>query len=85
MGLHHLPQDCTSNGRGAETKISKFQQIDAINVKKRPRRDSCAKLMNPKRGKIGNMWFGGHKGSPAEPSEVNSNFDTWFGVLNPTS
>ena len=33
MELHHLPQDCTLNGRGAETKLSKLQQIDAINVK----------------------------------------------------
>ena len=33
MGLHHLPQDCTSNRKGAETKSSKPQQIDAINVK----------------------------------------------------
>ena len=33
MRFHHLPQDCTSSGRGAETKSSKLQQIDAINVK----------------------------------------------------
>ena len=33
MELHHLPQDCTSNGKGAETKLSKPQKIDAINVK----------------------------------------------------
>ena len=32
--LHDLPQNCTSSGRGAETKLSKLQQIDAINVKK---------------------------------------------------
>ena len=31
--LHDLPQNCTSSGRGAETKLSKLQQIDAINVK----------------------------------------------------
>ena len=31
--LHDLPQNCTSNGRGVETKLSKLQQIDAINVK----------------------------------------------------
>ena len=61
-GLHHLPQDCTSSQKGAETKLSKLQQIDAINVKKRSRRDSCAKPMNPKGEKIGNMWFGGYKG-----------------------
>ena len=59
---HHLPQDCTSSGRGTETKLSKLQQIDAINVKKHSRRDSCAKPMNPKGEKIGNMWFEGHKG-----------------------
>ena len=33
MELHHLSQDCTSSGRGAETKLSKLQQIDVINVK----------------------------------------------------
>ena len=31
--LHDLPQNYSSNGRGAETKLSKLQQIDAINVK----------------------------------------------------
>ena len=60
--LHHLPQDYTSSGRGIETKLSKLQQIDAINVKKRSKRDSCAKPMNPKGGKIGNVWFEGYKG-----------------------
>ena len=64
--LHHLPQDCSFNGKGAKTKLSKLQQIDAINVKKRSRCDSCAKLMNPKGEKIGNMWFGGHKGTSSE-------------------
>ena len=57
-GLHHLPQDCTSSERGVETK---FQQIDAINVKKLLRRDSYAKPMNSKGEKIENMWFGRHK------------------------
>ena len=65
-GLHHLPQDCTSSGRGVETKLSKIQQIDAINVKKHSRRDSCAKPMNPKGDKVGNVWFGGHKGISSE-------------------
>ena len=84
-GLHHLPQDCTFRRRGAKTKLSKLQQIDAINVKKRSRCDSCAQPMNPKGEKIGNMWFGGHKESPAELSEVGLNFDTWLRVLNSTS
>ena len=61
-GFHHLPQDCTSSERGAKTKLSKLQQIDAINVKKCSRRDSYAKPMNPKGEKIGNIWFGKHKG-----------------------
>ena len=65
-GLHHLPQDCTSSGRGTETKLSKLQQIDAINVKKRSKCDSCAKPMNPKGGKIGNVWFEGYKGISSE-------------------
>ena len=33
MELHHLPQDCTSSEKGAETKLSKPQKIAAINVK----------------------------------------------------
>ena len=33
IGLHHLPQDCTSSRREAETKLSKLKQADAINVK----------------------------------------------------
>ena len=32
MELHHLPQYNTFSGRGAETKLSKLQQIDAKNV-----------------------------------------------------
>ena len=32
MELHHFTQDYTSSKRGAETKLSKLQQIDAINV-----------------------------------------------------
>ena len=72
-GLYHLPQDCTSSGKGVETK---FQQIYAINVKKNSRRDSCAKPMNLKGEKLGTCGLEGLKGSPAEPSEVNLNFDT---------
>ena len=33
MEFHYRPQNCTSNERGAETKLFKFQQIDAKNVK----------------------------------------------------
>ena len=33
MEFHYLSQSFTSNGRGAETKLFKFQQIDAKNVK----------------------------------------------------
>ena len=32
MKFHYLPQNCTSSARGAETKLFKFQQIDAKNV-----------------------------------------------------
>ena len=62
--LHHLPQDCTSSGRGVETK---FQQIDAINVKSM---HPCAKLINPKGEKLGTCDLEGIKRSPAEPLEV---------------
>ena len=50
MELNHVPQDCTTNGRRAETKLFKLQQIDAINVKNI---HPCAKLMNPKGEKLG--------------------------------
>ena len=33
MELHHFLQDYISSGSGAETKLSKSQQINAINVK----------------------------------------------------
>ena len=33
MEFHYLPQNCTSSGRKAETKLFKFQQIDTKNVK----------------------------------------------------
>ena len=33
MELHHLPQNCISSGRGAETKLFKLQQIDVKNTK----------------------------------------------------
>ena len=57
MELHHLFQDYISNGRGAETKLFKLQQIDAINVK------NVQDVIHVLRGKFGNMWFGGHKGT----------------------
>ena len=84
IGLHHFPQDCTSSRRGAETKLFKLQQIDAINVKKRSRRDSCARPMNLKEEKLGTCGLEGIKGSPVEPPEVDLEFDTWLRVLNLT-
>ena len=85
MELHHLPQDYSSSGRGAETKLSKLQQIDTINVKKHSRRDSCAKPMSPKGEKLGTCGLEGIKGPPVEPPEVGLKFDAWLGVLNLTS
>ena len=41
--------------------------------------------MNPKGKYLGTCGLEGIKGSPTEPSEVGLNFDTWLGVLNPTS
>ena len=41
--------------------------------------------MNPEGGKLGTCGLEGKKGSPAKPSEVDLEFDTWLGVLNPTS
>ena len=47
--------------------------------------DSWTKPMNPKRENLGTYGLEGIKGSPVEPSKVGLNFDTWLGVLNPTS
>jgi len=41
--------------------------------------------MNPKGEKLGTCDLEGIKGSPTEPLEVDLEFDSWFGVLNPTS
>ena len=41
--------------------------------------------MNPKRENLGTCGLEGIKGSPAEPSEVDLNFDTWLVMLNSTS
>ena len=41
--------------------------------------------MNPKREKLETCGLEGKKGSPAEPPEVNLEFDTWLEVLNLTS
>ena len=71
MELHHLPQDCTSSGRGVETKLFELQQIDVKNTKNVQRRDSCAKPMDLKRGKLGTCGLEGIKGSPAKPPEVD--------------
>ena len=46
---------------------------------------SCAKSMNPKGKNLGTCDLEDIKGSPAEPFEVNLNFDIWLGVLNLTS
>ena len=71
MELHHLPQNCTSSKRGSETKLFKLQQIDVKNAKNVQRRDSCAKPMNVKGGKLRTCGLEGIKGSPAEPPEVD--------------
>ena len=76
MELHRLPQDCTSSRNGAETKLSKSQQIDAINVKKHSRHDSSAKPMNPKGKKLGTCGLESIKRSLAEPPEMDLEFDT---------
>ena len=41
--------------------------------------------MNPIGEYLGTCGFEGIKGSPAEPPEVDLEFDTWLGVLNLTS
>ena len=40
--------------------------------------------MNPKGENLGICGLEGIKGSPAEPFEVDLNFDTWLGVLSLT-
>ena len=85
MDLRHSPQEYISSGKGAETKLSKSQKINTINVKNISRNGSYAKPMNPKGEYLGTCGLEGIKGSPTEPSKVGLNFDTWLGVLNPTS
>ena len=46
--------------------------------------DSWTKPINPKGEILGTCSLEGIKESPAKPSEVDLNFDTWLGVLNPT-
>ena len=41
--------------------------------------------MNHKGENLGTCCLESINGSPAEPFEVDLNFDTWLGVLNPTS
>ena len=41
--------------------------------------------MNPKGGKLGTCGLEGIKGPPAEPPEVDLEFNTWLRVLNLTS
>ena len=41
--------------------------------------------MNPKEENLETCDLEGIKGSPTKASEVDLNFDTWLGVLNPTS
>ena len=41
--------------------------------------------MNPKGEILGICGLEDIKGSPAEPPEVDLEFDTWLAVLNPTS
>ena len=62
MQLHHLPQYYTSSGRGVETKLSKPQWIDAINVKKCSKTWFVCQAHESRKGNIGNMWIGGYKG-----------------------
>ena len=71
MEFHHLPQDSTSNGREAETKLFKLQQIDVKNTKNVQRCDSCAKPMNLKGGKLGTSDLEDIKGSLVESLEVD--------------
>ena len=85
MELRHSPQEYISSGKEAETKLSKSQKINTINVKNISRNGSYAKPMNPNGEYLGTCGLEGIKGSPTEPSKVGLNFDTWLGVLNPTS
>ena len=37
--------------------------------------------MNPKMGKLREMWFGGHQGDPSRALSKGSKVDTWLGVV----
>ena len=47
--------------------------------------DSWTKPINPKGENLGTCDLEGMKGSQIEPLEAGLEFDTWLGVLNPTS
>ena len=70
-GLHHLPQDYTSSRRGAETKLSKLQQIDAINIKNVQDMIYVPSPWILKGKKLGTCGLEGIKESPAEPLKVD--------------
>ena len=85
MELHYLFQDCTSNGRGVETKLFKLQQIDVINVKNVQDVIHVPSTWILKGKKLGRCGLEGIKGPLAEPPKVGLELDTWLGVLNLTS
>ena len=71
MEFHYLPQNCTSSGREAETKLFKFQQIDAKNVKNV---QDVIHVPSPwilKGKKLRTCGLEGIKGSPVEPPKVD--------------
>ena len=68
-----------------ETKLSKYQQIDVVNIKNVQNMVHVPSPWILKGKKLGTYGLEGIKGSSAEPSEVGLNFDTWLGMLNPTS
>ena len=71
MEFYYLPQNCTSSGKGAETKLFKFQQINAKNVKKI---QDVIHVPSPwilKGEKLRTCGLEGIKGSPAEPPEMD--------------
>ena len=76
MELRHPFQDCTSSGRGVETKLFKLQQIDAINVKNVQDVIHVPNSWILQGEKLGTYDLEGIKGLPTEPPEVGLELDT---------
>ena len=71
--------------KGSHNQVTHILTNQFYKCQKCSRIDLCAKPMNPKGENLVKCGLEGIKGSLVESSKVGLKFDTWFGVLNPTS